>query len=256
MRKLTKSLLLVSLLLLGGLCRNASAAEMKKEEAKSPWKIAGQLEEACSCNGACPCWFGNKPTRMTCGGGEVVFIEKGNYGGTSLDGLAVGAMVESPSGQSMLDSIGNWNFAYLYIDDKANPEQRKALDAVGRTVFPISASTKTETRYAPITRKVDGKEHKIVLGSYGTFSGHLVEGGLGGSSKIVNPPGADPLHKEYEQGETSKLTYTDAGQNWDFTKSNYMFANFVVDSEQFAKYEAELSQKMEAMKKQKAGGGE
>ncbi|PYI60522.1 MAG: hypothetical protein DMC59_02810, partial [Verrucomicrobia bacterium] len=51
---------------------------------KTPWKITGQLEEACSCDAACPCWFNSKPTKMTCGGCQVLFIEKGNYGNTKL----------------------------------------------------------------------------------------------------------------------------------------------------------------------------
>jgi hypothetical protein len=33
------------------------------------------LEEACKCDAACPCWFGNKPTHMNCGGDQVLFIE-------------------------------------------------------------------------------------------------------------------------------------------------------------------------------------
>src|SRR5437870_7568061 len=59
----------------------------KEEKTKSTkWKITGQLEEACSCNAACPCWFDSKPTRATCGGNQVLFIQKGNYGNVKLDG--------------------------------------------------------------------------------------------------------------------------------------------------------------------------
>src|SRR5213594_4384407 len=61
---------------------------------KTPWKMTGQLEEACSCDAACPCWFGSKPTKMTCGGGQVLFIQKGNYGKVKLDGLAVANIAE------------------------------------------------------------------------------------------------------------------------------------------------------------------
>src|SRR3989442_14047039 len=60
------------------------------EAKKTPWKITGQLEEACTCDAACPCWFGSKPTKMTCGGGQGLFIERGRYGGTSVKGVAVG----------------------------------------------------------------------------------------------------------------------------------------------------------------------
>jgi hypothetical protein len=128
---------------------------------------------------------------MNCSGGQVLFIEKGNYGKVKLDGLAIATMGQSPEGQTMMESYGNWNFAYYYIDEKANPEQRKALEAIAGKVLTPDVSKKTETRYVPITRKIEGKEHQITIGQYGTFHGHLVEGGMGGSPKIVNPPGAD-----------------------------------------------------------------
>src|SRR5206468_8133671 len=145
----------------------ASAADEPKD--KTPWKITGQLEEACSCDAACPCWFGSKPTKMTCGGGQVLFIEKGNYGKVKLDGLAIASIGQSPEGQTMMEAFGNWNFAYNYIDEKATPEQRKGLEVVAAKVLTPGASKKTETRYVPITRKIEGKNHEITLGQYGTL---------------------------------------------------------------------------------------
>jgi hypothetical protein len=227
------------------------AAEEKAD--KTPWKITGQLEEACSCNAACPCWFNSKPTKMTCGGGQVLFIEKGTYGKVKLDGLVIANMSQSPEGEGMMESFGKWNFSYNYIDEKATPEQRKALEAIAGVVMVPGASKKTETRYVAITRKIEGKNHEISLGKYGTFTGHLVEGGLGGSAKITNPPGADPIHREYAQGQTSKMTYDDADQNWSWKDSNYMFGTFTVDSAQYAKYAAGLAQKMGAPKTETSG---
>jgi hypothetical protein len=209
----------------------------------TPWKITGQLEEACSCDAACPCWFNSKPTKMTCSGGQVLFIENGNYGNVKLDGLALANMSQSPAGRSMMESFGNWNFSYNYIDEKASPEQRKALEAIAATLLVPGASKKTETRYVPITRHVNGKEHQITIGQYGTFHGHILEGGLGGAPKVVNPPGADPIHHEYAQGRTSKMTYNDAEQNWSWNNSNYMFGTFTVDNVQYEKYAAGLAQK-------------
>jgi len=57
---------------------------------------------------------------MTCGGGQVLFIQKGNYGKVKLDGLAIAAMGQSPEGQTMMESFGNWNFSYNYIDEKSD----------------------------------------------------------------------------------------------------------------------------------------
>ena len=223
-------------------------ADMPKAPSK-PWKIVGQLEEACSCNAACPCWFDSKPSKMNCGGGQVLFIEKGTYGDVALDGLAIGSMGQSPDGKGMMESFGHWNFINFYIDEKANPQQREGLMTIAHTVLAGGASTKTDDRITPITRTIEGKTHTISLGNWGTFHGHLIEGGLGGSVRIVNPPGADPLHKEYNQGLTTTMTYTDAGQNWQFKDSNYMFGTFAIDSEMYQKYSAGLAQKMAAPKK-------
>ena len=237
--------LLFAAIALAGAALVARAADAPKTEApKTPWKIVGQLEEACSCNAACPCWFGSKPTHMTCGGGQFIFIEKGTYGSVSLDGLSVGNMVESPEGKSMMESFGNWKSSNVYVDEKANPQQREALMAIATKVLPIDSSPKKEIRYVAINRTISGREHAISLGQYGKFSGHLIEGGLGGSARIVNPPGADPLHKEYEQGTTTQIAYNDAGKNWNFENSNYMFGTFQLDSEMYEKYAAGLAQKM------------
>jgi hypothetical protein len=182
----------------------------------------------------------------------VLFIETGMYGETKLDGLAIASLVESPEGESMMDSFGNWVFSYLYLDEKATPEQRKALHELAMMVLPAAGAKKIEERITPITRTVKNQDHEITIGKYGSFRGHLLEGGLGGPPKIMNPPGADPIHKEYEQGLTDSLIYNDAGQKWDYEKSNYMRAQFTVNSEQYAKYSAGLAQKMEALKKEKS----
>jgi len=118
-------------------------------------------------------------------------------------------------------------------------------------VMVPGASKKTETRYVAITRKTEGKDHEISLGQYGTFRGHVLEGGLGGVPKIVNPPGADPIHHEYQQGRTAKMTYNDADQNWSWGNSNYMLGKFTIDSAQYQKYAAGLAQKMAGPKEPK-----
>jgi hypothetical protein len=233
-------------LLVAGTCVLGAEAPAAK---KTPWKISGQLEEACSCNAACPCWFNSLPSRMNCGGVQAVFIEKGHYGKTRLDGLAMAHFGQSPDGQTMMESFGKWNFSYLYLDEKATPEQREALEAIGKTVMPFASSANTKIQYVPITRTVEGKNHKITVGTVGTFQGHLVEGGLGGHPKIVNPPGADPVHHEYVQGQATKLAYTDAGQDWNLESRNYMRGEFTVDSEQYEKFTLGLAQKMAAAQK-------
>jgi hypothetical protein len=213
---------------------------------KTAWKISGELEEACSCRPACPCWFKSLPSRMTCDGTQIIFITKGHYGKVSLDGLAVAQFVQSPEHQTMFESFGKWNFDYIYIDEKADEQQRAALKELSLHLFPPAAKAR-EYRYVPIIRKIEGDEHIITVGTNGFCAGHLIEGGYGGAPKVINPPLADPTHQQFLQGQTTKLTYTDAGQDWKYENSNYMRNKFEVDNKQYEKYEAAMAKKMGKM---------
>jgi hypothetical protein len=239
----------VSLVLAGLLLVLGALAVRAADEKKTPWKVTGQLEEACSCDPACPCWFDSKPTHMQCSGGQVVFIQKGTYGNVVLDGLAIGVMGQSPKGDSMMESMGRWDFVTIYIDEKANPDQRKALEAIAHAITPPAAPPeRTTVKYVSITHKVQGNEHVVTLGNVGGFSGHLLQGGMGGAPKIVSAPGADPIHKEYQQGQTTKQTYMDSGQKWNWEKSNYMYGTFETDSVEYDKFTAAMMQMMNAGK--------
>ena len=212
----------------------------------APWKVTGELEEACSCRPACPCWFKSLPSRMTCDGAQVIFITRGHYGKVPLEGLAVAQFVQSPEHKSMFESFGNWNFDYVYIDESANEDQREALKELANHFFPLAAK-KREYRYVPIKREIKGDEHLTTIGTYGVCSGHLIEGGYDGAPKVVNPPPADPTHREFLQGQATKLTYSDAGQDWKYENSNYMRNKFTVNNKQYEKHEAMMARKMGKM---------
>jgi hypothetical protein len=235
--------ILVPITIACGIAASAIADDSTKPAPKVSWKVAGELEEACSCRPACPCWFKSLPSRMTCDGAQIIVISKGKYGKVSVDGLAIAQFVQSPAHQTMFESFGNWNFDYVYIDEKANEQQREALKGMAQHLFPPVAK-KREYRYVPIMRQIQGEEHITTVGTYAVCSGHLIAGGLGGAPKVVNPPLADPTHKQYLQGETTKLTYSDAGQGWEYKDSNYMFNKFEVNNKTYEKFEAEMAKKM------------
>jgi len=88
----------------------------------------------------------------------------------SYKGLLAESWTVSPDNKTMMESIGNWDFANVYIDEKASPEQRKALEAIARdTLPPVAPPDRTKIKYVPITRKVEGSEHLITIGSIGSF---------------------------------------------------------------------------------------
>src|SRR5947209_20632747 len=187
MKRIIMTHSITSVLLAFGLAALPTVCQAAKAEAKTSWKVAGELEEACSCRPACPCWFKSLPSRMTCDGAQMIFISKGHYGKTALDGLAVAQFVQSPEHQSMFESFGKWNFDYVYIDEKADEQQRDALKELAAHFFPLAAKAR-EYRYVPITRQIEGDEHVTTVGKYAVCSGHLIDGGYGGAPKVVNPP--------------------------------------------------------------------
>src|SRR5205814_5147417 len=113
------------------------------------------------------------------------------------------------------------------------------------------AAKSREYRYVPITRQIEGDEHISKVGNYAVCAGHLIEGGYSGAPKVINPPLADPTHKQFLQGQTTKLTYNDAGQDWKYENSNYMRNKFAVNNKQYEQHEAMMAKKMGQMKPEK-----
>ena len=107
----------------------------------------------------------------------MVFISKGKYGKTPMDGLAVGQFVQSPEGKSMFESFGNWNFDNVYIDARANEEQREALKEIASHLFPPPAKER-KFHFVNISRTLKGAEHEITVSTNGGFSGHLISGAM------------------------------------------------------------------------------
>ena len=89
------------------------------------FSVEGAYLEACSCAVSCPCIFLAPATEDACDVFLAWRIDHGDKDGVSLSGLNAALAVHTP--KQMTD--GNWRVA-LYLDDRANPEQRAALGAI------------------------------------------------------------------------------------------------------------------------------
>ena len=125
------------------------------------WYIEGRQFGNCNCNYGCPCQFEDLPTHGSCRGFEVLQIEKGHFGDTDLAGLRCAVLYAWPGpifeGKGQLQAI---------IDERASPEQRKALETVlhgGETdeaathwwVYRAMCSKAHEPLFKPIRFEVD-----------------------------------------------------------------------------------------------------
>jgi hypothetical protein len=195
------------------------------------WQIAGDYFENCNCDVVCPCLISPNPpmtSKPTAGACEVAFgfhIDHGDYGGTALDGLNVAMAVRTPG--PMAD--GNWSLA-LYIDERANEQQRQALQAIfsGAAGGPIAAlaplvSTVLGVKTAPITFQKNGKHRSVEIP--GTM--HLA----------VHPlPSSDPANELWALNAhpfassvamaigDANSTWSDYGMRWDNSGKNGHYA--------------------------------
>src|SRR6516225_2480876 len=112
----------------------AASTGSSKTASKPKWTVEGLYVEACQCSIPCPCNFGQKPTHGSCDNTSVYQIERGNYEGVPLGGLYVVVVGSSPAGERYVDAVGNLTFARYYIDERANPRQRQALEEIARAL--------------------------------------------------------------------------------------------------------------------------
>ncbi|HEU5380179.1 MAG TPA: DUF1326 domain-containing protein [Ktedonobacteraceae bacterium] len=135
------------------------------------WHITGDYFENCNCNVVCPCGMSpnppmtTRPTEGFCDDAFAFHINSGSYGSTVLDGLNAVTVVHMPG--AMVE--GNWSVA-LYLDERANEQQRLALQAIfsGAAGGPMGAMTPLISnllgaKAVPITYRIEGKRRSVEI---------------------------------------------------------------------------------------------
>jgi hypothetical protein len=129
--------------------------------AQIDWYVEGVEYGSCNCDYGCPCQFESLPTHGDCKGFEVVRIDKGHFASTELAGLHAALVYAWPGpvfkGGGTMQAI---------IDERANPDQRRALATIlhgGETkseathwwVYHAMASTVHEPIFRAIECSID-----------------------------------------------------------------------------------------------------
>ncbi len=131
------------------------------------WFFDADYLQACNCDYGCPCEFSAPPSPGFCEGMGVWRIEQGKYNGLSLAGTGLGFAAKWPG--AIHEGNGT---VVLFVDEKASPEQREALLAIGSgeaggLPFEILATTFTtllEPRFVPFDFRLDGLQSSVNLG--------------------------------------------------------------------------------------------
>lgn len=94
------------------------------------WSLRGQCLEACNCTYLCPCIPTNRtaePTQGDCKTVHTYRIDHGSFGDLLLDNLCFVLFFRTPG----IMSEGNGQLGII-IDERASPEQHKALVSIAR----------------------------------------------------------------------------------------------------------------------------
>lgn len=196
------------------------------------WQFTGDYFENCNCDVVCPCLLSTNPqltSRPTAGVCDVAFgfhIENGRYGNVSLDGLNVALMAHTPGPMAQ----GNWSVA-LYLDERANEEQRQALQAIfsgqaGGVMggFAPLIGTVLGIKAAPITFNKSGQQRSLEIPGLAHLAVHALP--THAPDKEIWATEAHPFNLQgvaMASGEQGS-TWEDYGMRWDNSGKNAHYA--------------------------------
>lgn len=196
------------------------------------WQISGDYFENCSCDVLCPCEVSSKPlmtgkpTYGVCDVALALHVDRGNFGSTSLDGLNAVIVAHTPGPMAE----GNWSAA-LYLDERANDDQRQALQAiltgqVGGVMSQLAPliSTILGVRFVPISFMKDGMRRTLEIPNIA----HVAVSALPGliPDREMTITGAHPFNTEalvLAVGDEGSA-YQDFGMSWNNSGRNGHYA--------------------------------
>ena len=155
------------------------------------WRMSGQILEACSCKLLCPCFFGPaEPDKGWCAGFLGVAIQQGDSDGVDLSGTRAALALDLPG-----DFVGGNATARVYLDQAANAEQRRELEAIftgkkGGVWEPIAAGLVIKwlpTQTVPIQIQT-GDNASASVGAVGTVQLAAVKDEAGKSASVQHAP--------------------------------------------------------------------
>ena len=198
------------------------------------WKIEGDYFEGCNCDVLCPCTLTEDPDEGSCYVTTAWHIRDGNYGDTSLNGLNVVAMFNSPG--NMLKGP-KWKAA-LYLDQKASPQQNDALTKIysGQVGGFFAAVTNLVgemlgIKSVPIEFNTNGKRRSLSVKDSLELE---IEGVNGAEANrdvlLVNPSFSAVPGSDLVVARSSEYNYKDYGLEFNNSGKNGFYCKFKYSS--------------------------
>ncbi len=189
------------------------------------WWLKADYYETCNCAHGCPCNTTAIPTDGTCKAIDAWYIREGASGDTKLNGLALALFLAWPN--AIHEGNGR---AVVYVDERANPQQRAALAMIGTGKagpggpFEIFASTYKEPArvvYGPVAIERNGRRATLQFGNMARAQfGPIISkmDGKEANARMVLPDGF--IWKDGEMVNTDVTEVNADGLSFRFTDTN------------------------------------
>jgi hypothetical protein len=201
-------------------------------QAATRWNLQGDYFENCNCDFLCPCLFAPTgpltalPTEGYCDAMLAFHVDRGAYGGVSLDGLSAVLALHADGAMGS----GGWKVG-IYFDERANDGQREALGAIfsGGAGGPMGAFAPLigevlGTKFVPITFTKDGRRRAVQIPNVVHMAVNGVPS-MNPDSEVWVESGhpVAPAKLALATGEANS-TFNDMGMHWDNSGKNGHYA--------------------------------
>jgi len=165
------------------------------------WHFDADYFTACNCDWGCPCNFNARPTEGRCMGWGVWRINHGAYGATDLSHCLFALYYKFPGPIEQGDGS-----ACLYIDERCNAGQRRALMAIGSGkagggIFELFGAQLVTvwlpSKIAAIEFAINDGVGQVTIGDYGAARSELLSYPDG---SVIRPQLNLPHGIEYKTG--------------------------------------------------------
>jgi hypothetical protein len=192
------------------------------------WQLKGTYFETCNCNVACPCVFLSPPSEGECRVLVAWHVDQGQDGDIDLADLNVAMAIHSPG--HMLQT--KWRAA-LYLDQRANDQQRQALtrifagqagghpEALASFVGDVLGVASVRIDY-----QATGRKRSLSIPDIVSAEIEAIEGQGGGDVTISGHPLCVAPGEPAVVARSKRLDYTDHHMTWSISDRNGFYSPF------------------------------